>query len=166
MTITTLHSTLKMAAAIPNSVPALQNNNIHLRVAEAWQTNTSGKTAATEQNKPTDKPQISEMEQSDINKFIESLRATPEKRELFALLNNKLRSLSSIEREKFISGLVQTLKASEQPEDQNLLQEKFNPAYSMYIASGILINQLNQESLAKIGQVPREDDDEDDSDEI
>lgn len=155
-----------MAAAIPNSAPALQNNNIHLRVAEAWQTNTSGKTAATEQNKPTDKPQISEMEQSDINKFIESLRATPEKRELFALLNNKLRSLSSIEREKFISGLVQTLKASEQPEDQNLLKEKFNPAYSMYIASGILINQLNQESLAKIGQVPREDDDEDDSDEI
>ncbi|EEQ11875.1 hypothetical protein ymoll0001_4630 [Yersinia mollaretii ATCC 43969] len=106
------------------------------------------------------------MEQSDINKFIESLRTTPEKRKLFALLNNKLRSLSSTEREKFISGLVQTLKASEQPEDQNLLKEKFNPAYSMYISSGILINQLNQESLAKIGQAPREDDEEDDSDEI
>ncbi|QKJ05260.1 hypothetical protein HRD69_07290 [Yersinia mollaretii ATCC 43969] len=155
-----------MAAALPNSEPARQSNNIHLRVAEAWQANTSGKTAVTERNKSTDKPQISEMEQSDINKFIESLRTTPEKRKLFALLNNKLRSLSSTEREKFISGLVQTLKASEQPEDQNLLKEKFNPAYSMYISSGILINQLNQESLAKIGQAPREDDEEDDSDEI
>ncbi|MDN0112180.1 hypothetical protein [Yersinia mollaretii] len=166
MTITTLHSTLKMTATLPNSEPARQSNNIHLRVAGAWQTNTSGKTAATEQNKPTDKLQISATEQVEIDKFIESLRATPEKKEIFVLLNKKLRSLSSTERGKFIGGLVQTLKASDQPEVQDLLKEKFNPAYSMYIATDILVNQINQESLSKIGQAPREDDDEDDLDEI
>ncbi|CNK33338.1 Uncharacterised protein [Yersinia mollaretii] len=155
-----------MAAALPNSEPARQSNPIHLRVAEAWQANTSGKTAVTERNKPTDKLQISTTEQLEIDKFIENLRATSEKKELFVLLSKKLRGLSSTERETFIRGLVQTLKASEQPEDQNLLKEKFNPAYSMYISSGILINQLNQESLAKIGQAPHEDDEEDDSDEI
>lgn len=155
-----------MTAALPNSAPALQNNNIHLRVAEAWQTNTSGKTAATEPNKPTDKLQISTTEQLEIDKFIESMRATTEKRELFALLNKKLRSLSSTERGKFIGGLIQTLKASDQPEFQDLLKEKFNPAYSMYIATDMFVNQFNQEIISKIGQIPREDDEEDDLDEI
>ncbi len=155
-----------MTAALPNSEPARQSNNIHLRVAEAWQTNTSGNTAATEPNKPTDKLPISATEQLEFDKFIESLRTTSEKKALFVLLSKKLRGLSSTERGKFIGGLVQTLKASDQPELQDLLKEKFNPAYSMYIATGMFVNQLNQESLAKIGQAPREDDDEDDFDEI
>lgn len=155
-----------MAAALPNSEPARQSNNIHLRVAGAWQTNTSGKTVATEQNKPTDKLQISATEQVEIDKFIEILRATSEKKELFVLLSKKLRSLSSTERGKFIGGLIQTLKESDQLEDQNLLKEKANPAFSRYFIADTYINEFNQEIISKIGQVPREDDDEDDSDEI
>ncbi|WP_230822877.1 hypothetical protein [Yersinia mollaretii] len=166
MTITTLHSTLKMAAALPNSEPTRQSNNIHLRVAEAWQANASGKTVATEQNKPTEKLQISATEQLEIDKFIESLRATPEKKELFVLLNKKLRSLSLTERDKFIGGLIQTLKASDQLEDQNLLKEKVNPALSKYFVADMYINDFNQKIISKVGQVPREDDDEDDLDEI
>ncbi len=155
-----------MTAALPNSEPTRQSNNIHLRVAEAWQTNTSGKTAATEQNKSTEKLKISTTEQLEIDKFIESLRATPEKKELFVLLNKKLRSLSLTERDKFIGGLIQTLKASDQLEDQNLLKEKVNPALSKYFVADMYINDFNQKIISKVGQVPREDDDEDDLDEI
>ncbi len=153
-----------MAAAITNQEP-VPHNNIHLRVTEAWQKNIAGKIAAPVGNKLTEQPQVSTLEQSAIDKFIENMHATSAKKDLFVLINKKLRSLSAIEREKFINGLVQTLKTSEFTKDQTLLKEKFNPAYSMYIATDILVNQLNQESLSKIGQAPREDD-EDDSDEI
>lgn len=155
-----------MTAAMPNSAPALQNNNTHLRVAEAWQTNTSGRTAITEKNKLTDMPKISETEQLEIDKLIEIMHATSEKKELFVLLNKKLRSLSSAKRENFITVLLGTLDKSERPEDQVLREEKVNPAFSMYFVADMYINEFNQEILSKIGQVPREDDDEDDSDEI
>ncbi|WP_051144547.1 hypothetical protein [Yersinia massiliensis] len=164
MTITTLHSALKIAAA-PNSKPEPNSNNIHLRIRQAWQGNASEKTETAKTNQPNVQPKISATEQSTIDKFIESMHSTHEKKDLFILLSKQLRGLSAAEREKFISGLVSTLKTSEQPRDQTLLKEKFNPAYSMYIAGGIFVNQMNQESLSKIGQMPKDEDD-DDSDEI
>lgn len=154
------------AATVQNSKPAPQSNNIHLRVTKAWQENVSSTSEAMKLNQPNVQPKISTSEQSAINKFIENLHATQEKKDLFLLLSKQLRGLSAAEREKFISGLVSTLKTSEQPRDQTLLKEKFNPAYSMYIASGMFVTQINQELLAKFGQVPKDDDDDDDSDEI
>lgn len=153
------------AATALNSKPAPQSNNIHHRVTKAWQANVSSTPEAKKENKLNIQPKASAIEQSTIDKFIESMHSTHEKKDLFILLSKQLRGLSAAEREKFISGLVSTLKTSEQPRDQTLLKEKFNPAYSMYIAGGIFVNQMNQESLSKIGQMPKDEDD-DDLDEI
>lgn len=153
-----LHSTLKTITTTTDAKPAPHGHNIQQQVAQAWQNNKMGK------NTPTGESPLPTMGQSDITEFIESLRNAQDKKTLFVLLNNKLSSLPSKEREKFITGLVTAIKASELPEDKTLLKEKFNPAYSMYIATGIFANQLNQESLAKMGQIPNDDDDE--SDEI
>ncbi|WP_162301863.1 hypothetical protein [Yersinia hibernica] len=145
-----------MITTTTDAKPVPRHDNIQLRVAQAWQENTM------EKNTPTAESQLSAMGQSDVSEFIESLRTTQDKQALFVLLNQKLRSLPSIEREKFITELVGAIKNSELPEDKNLLKEKFNPAYSMYISADIFANQLNQESLAKMGKMPDSDDEESD----
>lgn len=161
MTISMLHSTVKMTATITGTEPAPHSKNVHLRVAQAWQNNPVEKMPATEKNRPPAELQFSAIEQSVIENFIESMRTTQDKKALFALLNKKLRSLSSAERVKFLTGLETTIKKSALPEDQILLKEKFNPAYAMYVATDMLINQLNQELLAKIGRVPDDDEEPD-----
>lgn len=145
-------------------------NSVQQRMTQAWQNRTASVTEAAG-TKPTTKPtetvELTAGEKAAITAFIESLRAAPKKQDAFILLNKKLSSLSGEKREKFLVGIMQTLKNSEIPEDNILLKEKFNPAYSMYIAKGMLVTQLNEQSFAKIGQVPSEDDDDDDeTDEI
>ncbi len=105
---------------------------------------------------------LSEAEKKTIEDFIERLLTTQSKRETYVLLNHKLSSLSRESREKFIAGLIQELKNADSPEVEALLKEKFNPAYSMYIASGMMVAQLNEHSLENFGQVISEDDDDDD----
>ncbi|CNK61253.1 hypothetical protein [Yersinia enterocolitica] len=158
MTISTIHSTLKMAAAISDAKPVPPANNIHQRVAQAWQDNPVVKVAVTEKKEPTDAPQLSAIEQSDIDDFVGNLRMIQDKKDLFVLLKKKLNSLPTAERKQFIAQLVTTLKASELSEDKALLKEKFNPAYSMYLAANMIIGQLNQQSLDTMGKVPTEDD--------
>lgn len=128
MTISTIHSTLKMAAAISDAKPVPPANNIHQRVAQAWQDNPVVKVAVTEKKEPTDAPQLSAIEQSDIDDFVGNLRMIQDKKDLFVLLKKKLNSLPTAERKQFIAQLVTTLKASELSEDKALLKEKFNPA--------------------------------------
>ncbi len=154
------------AATVQNSKPAPQSNNIHLRVTKAWQENVSSTPEAMKPNQLNVQPKISASEQSAINKFIESLHATQDKKDLFVLLSKQLRGLSATEHEKFIDGLLNTLKISEHPGDQTLLKEKFNPAYAMYYANSMFVTQINQDILSKFGQVSKDDDDNDDFDEI
>ncbi|CRY18283.1 hypothetical protein [Yersinia enterocolitica] len=158
MTISTIHSTLKMAAAISDAKPVPAANTIQQRVAQAWQDNPAGKVTVTEKKEPTDTPPLSAIAQSDIDDFVGNLRMTQDKKDLFVLLKKKLNSLPAAERKQFIAKLVTTLKASELPEDKALLTEKLNPAYSMYISASMIIGQLNQQSLDKMGKIPTEDD--------
>ena len=162
MSISMIHSALKMTATVPyvKSV-SHSNNNVQQRVAQAWQDNPAGK-ISTEKNGSALQP--STTGQSAIDDFVESLRTTQDKKALFGLLNRKLISLSSTERTTFITGLVATLNTSEVPGDHTLLKEKFDPAYAMYIANNMLLTQMKEEVFSKMGRVPDEDDEE--SDEI
>ncbi|CNK23576.1 Uncharacterised protein [Yersinia aldovae] len=160
MTISMINSTLKMAAALTDAKPVAHSNNVQQRVAQAWQGNPAGKTPAMQKQESA--PQFSAKEQSAIDDFVESLRTTEDKKALFGLLNKKLMSLSSAERVKFLTGLNMTIKNSEVPGDDALLKEKFNPAYAMYIGNGMLLNQMKEEVLSKMGKVPDEDDEDPD----
>ncbi|WP_227739359.1 hypothetical protein [Yersinia artesiana] len=165
MTISMIQSALKMTAAITDtkSVP----NTVQQRVAQAWQASPGGTSPATEKKEPG--LQLSTKEQAAIDEFIEKMRTTDmqnkeEKKALFGMLNRKLISLSSTERERFLIGLNETIKQSEVPGDETLLKEKFNPTYAMYIGNGMLLNQMKEEVFSKMGKAPDEDDAE--SDEI
>ncbi|HHA0034266.1 TPA: hypothetical protein ACOEXB_000921 [Yersinia enterocolitica] len=160
MTISMIHSTLKLAAALTDAKPVSHSNTIQQRVAQAWQDNPAGKIPATE--KKASAQHTSATEQSAIDDFVESLRTTQDKKALFGLLNRKLMSLSSAERKTFMNRLVATLDTSEVPGDETLLKEKFNPAYAMYIAHDMLLNQMKEEVFSKMGRVPDEDDEEPD----
>lgn len=156
MTISMIHSALKMTAAITDtkSVP----NTAQQRVAQAWQTSPAGKTSSTEKKEP--ERQLSTQEQAAIDEFVENMRATQDKRALFGMLNRKLMSLSSAERISFLTGLEVTIKNSEVPGDETLLSEKFKPAYAMYIANDMFLTQMKEEIFSKMGKVPDEDDDD------
>lgn len=162
MTITTIHSTLKMTAMISDAKPVAPANTIHQRVAQAWQDNPVGKSSTMEKKESAKTPQLSAEEQSGIDDFIESLRTTNDKKALISLVNNKLFSMPSAKREIFITELEATLQASASPEDQTLIQEKFNPAYAFHFATTMLADQLNEQSLKEMSRVPSEDYDDDD----
>jgi len=58
--------------------------------------------------------------------------------------------------------LIRELKNADLPKIKALIKEKFNHAYAMYIASGMMVAQLNEHSLEKFGRVISDDDDGDD----
>ena len=142
--------------------PAPHRDSAEQRIAKELKNHPASNMPAAEETKPA--LQFSAAEQSAIDDFIDSLRTTQDKKALFVLLNQKLRSLPTAERMKFLSGLDTTLKTSAVPGDEILLKEKFNPAYAMHIANEMLLTQLKEEIFSKMGQVPDENDEE--SDEI
>ncbi|MGE4755312.1 hypothetical protein AB8965_15350 [Yersinia enterocolitica] len=162
MTITTIHSTLKMAAMISDAKPVAPANTIHQRVAQAWQDNPVGKSSTMEKKESANTPQLSAEERSGIDDFIEKLRTTHDKKALINLVNNKLFSMPVAKRVIFVSALEETLQASASPEDQTLIQEKFNPAYIFHFATTMLADQLNEQSLKEMSRVPSDDDNDDD----
>lgn len=165
MTLPLLHSVLKTLVTMSTNLPLNNSNDVEHRVTQAWQSRTDsiGENQKTEEiTSMGESVDLSEAEKKTIEDFIERLLTTQSKRETYVLLNHKLSSLSRESREKFIAGLIQELKNADSPEVEALLKEKFNPAYSMYIASGMMVAQLNEHSLENFGQVISEDDDDDD----
>lgn len=160
MTISMIHSTLKLATALTDAKPVSHSSTIQQRVAQAWQGNPAGKIPATEKKETA--PQPSATEQFAIDDFVDSMRTTQDKKALFVLLNRKLMSLSSAERTTFMGQLVATIDNSVVPGDETLLKEKFNPAFAMYTANNMLLDQLNEEVFSKMGRIPDENDEEPD----
>lgn len=164
MPIKILHSPPKMIATNSMSEHGPSRKNIHLQVAHEWQ-NKSQPAGGKMANAQTF-PEQSKIDQSLIDNFIENLRTTTGKKEQFALLNRQISRLTSVDRDKFVRDVTLTLKGSQSSEDQDLLKEKFLPAYSMYFAVNMLNSQLNEEFRAAILKPPSFDGEEDNDDEV
>lgn len=163
MTIQMLHSPLKMMTSNSLSEHEPYKKNVRMQVAQAWQNKnlpTGGKVGDSQ-----DKPEQSQVNQAMIDAFIESLRTTTDKKELFGLINKQMMSLSKADKDKFLHDITQTLKGSQSSEDQDLLIEKFNPAYSRYFAVNMLNSDLNEQFRASMMKPPSFDG-EDDDDEV
>ncbi|MBS3050423.1 hypothetical protein [Enterobacter mori] len=152
-----LNITPPLAAERPNSTTTPERNATRHQIHQLWQTKTNmaeGNTALSSLEPGSTTPS-----DEDLTDFIESLR---KENNVFSLLNRLLSNQPAAARQDIITSLVQRLKDIDAQEGSNLLKDKFNPAYTMYIASGMLLSQLIEETFSKMGKTPSENDEEDD----
>lgn len=92
------------------------------------------------------KLELSAKDMNKVNQFIDELKSRVDKKEFFSHVFKTMIHLGKDEKEKFIAGVVQTLKSSADPESE-LLNQKFNKSLCRYMSISLmstpLMNQLS-----------------------